>query len=168
MNDERCGTVYENYFEITKESPHYDEWFDYLKADDNQREIMRSFAKEHDINIEEYMIWKDKLWVRPDLNEIYSSQFGKEREQGTAPFKKTSPIGKAFSKISVVKARKPFVPWFFKDHYGKSQFREFDCDGKVYCQFNTEYETDEVPKGFVRIKASEFYKAIEQKESAKE
>lgn len=161
---ERVIKMYENYFEITKDSPHYEEWFNYLKDEGNQRDIIRAFAKEHDINIEEYMIWKDKLWVRPDLNEAYLSQFSKEREQGTAPFKKTSSIGKAFSKLTIIRAKKPFVPWFFEDYYGKSQSREFDYEGRVYCQFDTEYEISEIPNGFIRIKASDFYNVLEQKQ----
>lgn len=160
--------MYENYFEITKESSHYDEWFDYLRDEEQQRADIREFSKKHNINVQVYSVWNDSLWVKPELNEHLSSQFAKAQTQGMARFKFTSPIGKAFKQAGIKETRKPFVPWFFKGHYGKSQFREFDCDGKVYCQFNTEYETDEVPKSFVRIKASEFYKAIEQKEAAKE
>lgn len=152
--------MYENYYEITKESPHYAEWFDYLKADAEQRATMKSFAKEHNINIKAYLIWRDKLWVIPEENESLSSQFGKEREQGVAPFKKTSVIGKAFAKLNIEIAKKPSVPWFFSNVYGRTQSREFDYDSRVYCQFNSEYEVTEIPKGFIRIKASEFYEVL--------
>lgn len=160
--------MYENYFEITKESPHYAEWFDYLKADAEQRATMKSFAKEHGININTYLIWHDKLWVIPEENESLASQFGKEREQGVAPFKKTSVIGKAFAKMNIERAQKPFVPWFFSDEYGRTQSREFDYNGRVYCQFNSEYELTETPKGFIRIKASEFFKVLEALEDKNE
>lgn len=152
--------MYENYFEITKESTHYAEWFDYLKADAEQRAMMKLFAKEYGININTYSIWRDKLWVIPEENESLSSQFGKEREQGLAPFKKTSIIGKAFAKLNIERARKPSVPWFFDGVYGRAQSREFDYDGRVYCQFNSECEVTETPKGFVRIKVSEFYEVL--------
>lgn len=156
--------MHENYFEITKESKHYQEWFDYLKADDEQRTAMRAFAKEHGLNIDVYAIWKGNLWVNPEKNAKFAEQFLKETVNGLKGIKKTSEIGKAFKKAQIKRADKPYVPWFFKDCYGKHQVREFDYNGKVYCQFNTENENIETPKGFIRIKASEFYKTLEAKQ----
>lgn len=156
--------MHENYFEITQESSHYQEWFDYLSADEKQLIEIREFAKEHSINIQVYSIWHDSLWVNPDLNKHLSEQFAKGETQGMARFKFTSPIGKAFKQAGITRAEKPFVPWFFKECYGKSRTREFDVDGKVYCQCESESEINETPKGFIRIKASEFYKALEAKQ----
>lgn len=158
--------MYENYFEITKESKHYQEWFDYLKADDEQRTEMRAFAKEHGINIDVYAIWKGALWVNPETNSEFQKHLCKNSVNGLKAFKKTSDIGKAFKEASITIAEKPFVPWFFKGCYGKHQVREFDYNGKVYCQFNTENENVETPKGFIRLKASEFYTALEAKQEA--
>lgn len=153
--------MYENYFEITKESEHYQEWFDYLKANEQQRVQIREFGKKHNVNIQVYGIWNDSLWVKPELNEHLQDQFAKTQTQGVARFKFTSPIGKAFKQAEIKRAKKPFVPLFFKDCYGKSKTREFDYDGKVYCQIESESKITETPIGFIRLKASEFYKTLE-------
>ena len=153
--------MFENFFEITKGSRHYQEWFDYLKADDEQRTAMRAFAKEHGLNIDVYAIWKGNLWVNPEKNAKFAEQFLKETVNGLKGIKKTSGIGKAFKKAQIKRAEKPFVPWFFKECYGKSKTREFDFESKVYCQIESESKITETPKGFIRIKASEFYKVLE-------
>ena len=153
--------MYENFFEITKDSRHYQEWFDYLKADEQQRVQIRKFGKKHNVTIQVYSIWNDSLWVKPELNEHLQDQFAKAQTQGVARFKFTSPIGKAFKQAEIKRAEKPFVPWFFKGCYGKSKTREFDYDGKVYCQIESESKITETPIGFIRIKASEFYKVLE-------
>lgn len=153
--------MFENFFEITKDSRHYQEWFDYLKADDEQRTAMRAFAEEHGLNIDVYAIWKGNLWVNPEKNAKFAEQFLKETVNGLKGIKKTSEIGKAFKKAQIKRAEKPFVPWFFKDCYGKSKTREFDFESKVYCQIESESKITETPKGFIRIKASEFYKVLE-------
>lgn len=54
------------------------------------------------------------------------------------------------------------VPFYFKNPVGRSQTRLFDQDDKLYVQYSTEYEVEDTPKGFIPIKASEFYKVMEQ------
>ena len=157
----------ECYFEITKESPHYSEWFDYREAFKKMKIDVRAFAKKHKINIDEYNIFCGKLWVDPVANKEFSEQFCKERgRNGFAPFKKTSYIGREFTKSGIKIASKPFVPFFFNISYGQSTFREFDFEGKVYCQYNYEYDPEcpevNTPKGFIPMKASEFYAIIER------
>ena len=152
----------EYFYEITKESPRYDEWFTFLEDEKKMKADVKAFAEEHGISAESYIIYKDKFWVDPTLNESLAAQFSKEREQGFAPFKKTSVIGKAFTKSGIKRVDKPFVPFFFKGASGRSSTREFDFEGKVYCQYACEHENVETPEGFVPMKASEFYAIIER------
>lgn len=152
----------EHYYEITKESPHYEEWFGYIKAEKKMKADVKAFCKEHNISAEQYILYKDKLWVDPQLNKQFADQFGKEREEGFAPFKKTSAIGRAFAQTGIKRAQKPFVPFFFKKcPEGRSSTRLFDFEGKVYCQCNCDSELD-TPNGFIPMKASKFYEVIER------
>ena len=63
-----------------------------------------AFMKTYSIKTNMYILCNGKLWVEPKLNkQLYSEQFGKERLEGLAPFKKNSPIGKAFTEKGIKK-----------------------------------------------------------------
>ncbi len=158
-------SMYDHYYEITRENSIFDEYFQYLKDEEEMRTAIKEFKEKHGIKAESYIYAAGKLWVKPDENKEFATQFCKESDRGYKPFKKTSPIGRAFTAASIKKAVKPFVPWCFKDHIGKMCIRLFDYEGKLYCQYSTEFEITDTPAGFTPIKASDFYKVIEIMES---
>ncbi|WFR64172.1 hypothetical protein P9222_08345 [Paenibacillus amylolyticus] len=56
--------------------------------------------------------------------------------------------------------RKPYVPFYFRGFGGgRIRSRLFEIDGTVYCSLDP-FEGDP-PEGFVEMKASEFFKVIE-------
>ena len=158
----------EQYFEITKESSHYKEYFDYLEADEACEKSVKSFLDENGIHTDYYAISRDKLWI--DDTEENRNQFGsqltKYGEQGLVAFKKTSKIGKKWTMLNVKKVRKPFVPFFFSDVYGKSHSRLFHVVKKLYCSIDCPERDTKVntPQEFIEMKASEFFKIVEEQE----
>lgn len=154
--------MFDHYYEVNSNSPLFEDYFKWLEDYEKMREGIINFKKEHSIKGDTFMIAEGKLWVDVSLNKQFSDQFGKIESQGHSPFKKASLIGKAFTKSGIKKADKPFVPFYFKNPVGRSQTRLFDQNGKLYTQYSTEFEVEETPKGFIPIKASEFYKILEQ------
>lgn len=154
----------DHFYEVNSDSTLFCDYFKWLTDYEKMRNGVVAFKKEYGIAGDTFMIDEGKLWVDVSLNRQFSDQFGKVECQGHSPFKKTSSIGKAFTKANIKKASKPFVPFYFKNPVGRSQTRLFDQDGKLYVQYSTEYEVEDTPKGFTPIKASEFYKVMEQKD----
>lgn len=152
----------DHYYEVNSDSILFKDYFNWLRDDEEMRKGVKKFKEEHGIFGNSFMYKDGKLWVDVVQNWIFLEQFGKSEIQGHSPFKKTSPIGKAFTKANIKKANKPFVPFYFLNPVGKSQTRLFDQNGKVYVQYTTEFEVEDTPKGFIPIKASEFYKIMEQ------
>lgn len=109
----------EHFYEITEENSAFKEYFDYLEKDKKMRVDVRAFMNTYNIKSNGYILYNGKLYVEPELNkQLYSEQFGKERLEGLAPFKKNSPIGKAFTEKGIKRANKPFIPWCFKNPVG--------------------------------------------------
>lgn len=157
--------MFDHYYEISSDNSLFQDYFKWLEDDEVMRKGVKSFKKQYGILGDTFMYRCGKLWVDVSKNMQFAEQFCKESEQGHSPFKKTSPIGKAFTKANIVKASKPFLPFYFKNPVGKSLTRLFDYNGKLYAQYSTEFEIDDVPKGFVPLKASNFYKVIEEIEN---
>lgn len=156
--------MFDHFYEVNSDSTLFNDYFKWLTDYEEMRDGVVAFKKEYGITGDTFMIEEGKLWVDVSLNRQFSNQFGKVECQGHSPFKKTSSIGKAFIKTNIKKASKPFVPFYFKNPVGGSQTRLFDQDGKLYVQYSTEYEVEDTPKGFMPIKASEFYKVMEQED----
>ena len=47
----------EQYFEITSQSSHYKEYFDYLEADEACRKAVKKFIEENNIHTEHYAVF---------------------------------------------------------------------------------------------------------------
>lgn len=162
----------EQYFEITKESKHYQEYYDYDAARSRFADAIRKFNEENGINTDGYIIYDGYYWVDATAETVtkFKSQLRKERLQGCCSFRKNSAIGKAFIASGITKPSKPFVPFSFKDISGFScRSRLFSFGKKVYCSISCDYETDkklECPAGFIEMKASEFFKIIEEAKGA--
>lgn len=156
----------EQYFEITKDSKHYQEYYDYEAARSRFAEDINKFNEENGINTDGYIIYDGYYWVDATAETItkFKSQLRKERLQGCCSFRKNSAIGKAFIASGIKKPFKPFVPFFFKDVTGFScKSRLFGFEGKVYCSISYEANIKlECPVGFAEMKASEFFKVVEE------
>lgn len=161
----------EQYFEITKESKHYQEYFDYQSKHKSATKAIDDFSEAHGIKSNGFMIWDGYFWViaTDDVVKKFSSQIRNVRYKGCCSFKKNSPIGKAFAKANISMPKKPFVPFFFNDcpGYGNFSTRLFDYKDCVYCSIaEPDLSALNPPAGFIEMKASEFFKIIEEAKGA--
>lgn len=165
----------EQYFEITKDSKHYQQYINYQTKRKEAIEATSKFMKEHDIPGSKFMLWEGYLWV-PETSEImekFGKQFRDVCYKGCRAFKKNSVIGRAFAKADIHMPPKPFVMDYFHDMpwwCGQINTRLFMYKDKLYCSIAvSEYPAlVECPQGFIEMKASEFFKVIEEAESEQE
>lgn len=158
----------EFYFEITVNSKYYDDYFKWRENSHIVNDRVVAFLKERDMeDIKEYSIMGDRLYIldTPENRQKYGKQLAVSRDSELVSFKKTSLIGREFAKSGIhnLEIARPYVPFFFSNALGKMKTRLFHDNKKLYCsieftEFNIEPNT---PEGFIRMKASEFFKVIE-------
>lgn len=164
----------EKFFIVTDRSGLREEYFQWKNNRVQMIEIAKNFMDENNIETSKYANDSKTFYIVPSSNDII--KFGdslckEELHSGLRKFKKTSSVGKAW--IALLKEKqitpryKPFVGIYFKNTFGKHSSRLFDIDNVIYCSFSGEFEID-TPEGFEEIKASEFYKVIEDYESKEE
>lgn len=159
----------EQYFEITNESSHYKEYFDYLEADEACRKAVKAFLEENNIHTEYYAIFGEALYIddNQENRDKYGNQLKKYGEDRTVAFKKTSKIGRAWTESGIKEVHKPHVSFFFVNPSRSSRSRLFHVGEKLYCSIDCMGRSTKVktPQGFIEMKASEFFKIIEDVEN---
>lgn len=140
----------------------YWEYREGLKA---VEEYVDKFMKSHDIEANAYYTSTEKLYIVPEGNDLekFDKKLGKQEENGLRAFKANSSIGKEWKiyvKENEIKfVHKPFVGIYFSG-FGRSKSRLFHIDKILYCTYECDYDFN-TPNGFNEIKASEYYKAVE-------
>ncbi len=160
----------EKFYVVTDESSLKKDYLDYKKNDEMVREHIKNFMIDNGILTKEYAPTDESLYIIPTKEDIntFDTVLCKADKNGLRQFKKGSKIGKAWIKSLKEKdltiLHKPFVAFYFDNCYGKHRTRLFDINGVVYTSMNlTEYDEYDfgTPQGMKEIKASEFYKIIE-------
>lgn len=152
----------EKFFIITDDSPHKKEYLEYLGNRDNVRKIVKDFFEKYNINSKKYFTDSYSLCVEgtKENNDKFSFQMCKRPcKNGLYKFKVTSSIGKAWANLKVNVINYPHVLFWFDNLY-KARYNLFKLDENVYFYLDTENNI-EIPKGFLEIKGSEYYKIIE-------
>lgn len=155
----------EKYFLITEEATLHRDYYNFLSNQKEVDELVQSFFKEYGIEAEHYHASEDCIYIVPtdSDNEKYKNVLGAAISNGLQKFKGSSKIHKAWIKTLKDKDLKvqnqPRVIFYLRTGGGKFRSRLFDQDGSLYCSF--EPAPLEIPKGFVEMKASEFYKILE-------
>lgn len=160
----------EKYFIVTEANPLHNDYKAYRNNSKLINEHVKQFCQSHGIKAEEYVANNDSFYiVATNEDKInFKSSLGKAVEQGIYPFKKNSKIGKAWveslkeKKLKVL--HRPMVGMYFRNAYGRHRSRLFEFEGNVYCSFESESGEVNVPEGMKEIKASEFFKVIEDSE----
>lgn len=153
--------MFDHYYEVTKDNILFQDYFDWRDDLEEMRSGIKAFKKAHDIAGDTFMYSGGMLWINRSLNPQLVNQMCKNERQGHSALKKNSKLGKLFTAANIKCAHRPFLPFYFKDVVGRTQTRLFDYEGKVYAQLSTETEIEDLPRGFIPMKASEFYKIIE-------
>lgn len=160
----------EKYFKVTEEASLNRDYWSYVKNAKEVNELVKAFMAKHHIETNYYAPTDEKLYIQPtDADEKkFDSVLSQPIENGLRAFKKNSAIGKDWVKSLNEKGLKvlhrPFVPMYFHGVYGHLRSRLFDINGTVYCSIEGEFSQLDTPKGFEEMKASEFFKIIEDSE----
>ena len=151
----------ENYYMIPKQLPLHQEYMDYVENNKTMREISHEFLIDNNIDTKEYASTKDTFYIVPTEKDI--EDFGKflckEVDGVLRAFKVKSKIGKAWRDNLNEKGVQPYLMMYF-NVYGNTSSRLFAINDEVYCSFKSEYNFDN-PEGFIELKASEFFKIVE-------
>lgn len=158
----------EQYFEITKESAHYKEYFDYLEANEACKKSVKSFFNENNIHTNCHVIFREALYIddNPENREKYGNQLMKHSIDGVVAFKKKSKIGRAWIKSGIKRVNKLNASSFFAiPSYSSTKTRLFHVGEKLYCRINCLERNTKVntPQGFIEMKASEFLKLLNRR-----
>lgn len=177
----------ERAFIISEESSYFQQWQEYCKTADKQKEFINRFFKENEIEATTYMVSgtglcgvpfnedsKKDIWLYIDPTENDLLKFEKiltkpNSRHGLRAFKKTSKISKDFAqkcidKQIVINLYEPRVSSYFKSlGYMGCGYTLLPYNGELYIKVDSNYlKTDDTPEGFKEIKLSEFYKIKEE------
>ncbi|MFK7696428.1 hypothetical protein [Paenibacillus sp. HJGM_3] len=159
----------EKYFIVTEHSPLHQHWFAYKENSKLVRDFVKKFTSENGIESDEYYAADDALYIVPSGNdaENFKNILGAQHDNGLRKIKSTSKIGKTWVKSlkesGLEVKRKPMVIMYCKVMGGRYRSRLFDQNRILYCSIDPAPEV--TPTGFVEMKASEFFKIIEDSES---
>ncbi|MEY8352507.1 hypothetical protein AALB39_04030 [Lachnospiraceae bacterium 54-53] len=159
----------EKFYIVTDESEYRKAYLDYQQNSKDVNEIVKDFMINNEIETHEYAIGMRENYfaIVPTQKDydVYGKQLKKDSRVGVlSSFKKNSSIFKELFKILEEKnmevLHRPFIQFAFPC-FGRGRSRIFEHKGIVYASY--EHETDfENPKGFQEIKASDFYKVVEE------
>lgn len=131
------------------------------KVDDT----FKVFVEEYGIEATEYYQFTDQLRICPTENDI--QKFKEQLKADKETFKKNSAISKAWVELCEVnKLNTPRKPvWELRDLIccGVYRFRSslFSLNDEVYGTFEADSDFNLPEEHFVELKASEFYKIVE-------
>ena len=154
------------YFEVKPGSTLYEEYFAYLG---NRKKVTAAFDKV----CEEFGIETKSFYMTNRTFRIVPTDADREKFSGTmkktseGEFKKTSEPYKLWMSLTkdIAPFTKPELFYYMKDLIGRWRERMFDVDGKLYCSIERESEEEmETPEWVDEMKASEFYKILEESE----
>lgn len=161
----------EKFFRVKENSNFYNLYFDYIFMSDKVNEIFKQFAMNNGIESTRYYQNTSRLCVV--LTENDKKKFGDMLvANSTTNFKKTSSLCKKWvelcKKHGLESPRKPSVMWDSDSKLNschQSQ-RLFHIGEKLYGSVDNNSDSEIVLSDcFVEMKASEFYKIIEDYES---
>lgn len=157
----------EKFYIVTDKSEYRKMYLDYQQNRKEVNEIVNSFMEGHGIEANEYAIGMRYFMIKPTQNDFdrLSTQMKKDSYVNVlSSFKKNSQIFKELFKILENKNMKILHRVMIQFAFpccGKSRSRLFEYNGEVYASY--EHESDfKNPDGLQEIKASEFYKIIEE------
>ena len=132
-------------------------------------EVAKIVMEAHGMEATQFVPGSDKLGIVPtpaDL-EKFRPQLCKTGKSGAAFFKKNSTVNTEWTEktAGIQWHRKPFMVCYFSRVWGRSSSRLFRIGGVVYCSMDCESDFEPL-EPFQEIKASEFWKVIEDYEEA--
>ena len=154
----------DKYFKVNEGSQLHTVYFLWKEDKKKIKEAIQEVCKKFGIEAKEYYIRRDRLHIVPTQNDIAKfSDMMTKNDYGV--FKKTSEPSKVWVKLvkNIQHFNKPRLFSYIHFHAHEWSENLFDIDGVLYGLLK---DVDEVnlPDFVVEIKASEFYKIIEDYE----
>jgi hypothetical protein len=154
----------ERFFIVHEGTELHTDYFSWLENAKKVNKIVNKFMNEMNIETDKYHASESNFYIVPTAKDIetFGKYLTKPIEHRLRKFKSNSKINKRWldmleeEKIRIL--RKPDVRFYFNSS-GRTRSRLFDIDGVLYTSI--EPYTGDVPKGFTELKASEFFKVIE-------
>lgn len=157
----------EKYYIVTPDSSVHKEYISYKERSEKVNSAFVEFAEEQGFETHEYYQSVQYLHICPtDRDTEKFGKYFKKDSQGL--FKKNAPPAKAWvskcQSLELESPSKPHLGFEFRI-YGRSRSRLFMLNGAMYASFGADCDFKD-PVGFKEIKASEFFKVIEEHEEA--
>jgi hypothetical protein len=155
----------ERYFRVTNNRL-YKDWFDYKVNQQQINDLFKSFKEEQGFESGAYYVTDDEIYIVPvetDLDK-FGKMLCKPIEDDLQKFKTNSKVGKAWvetlklNNLNVL--RKPMLIMYMSVGGGRFRSRLFNVDEQLYCSLDPADDA-KLPQGFTEMKASEFFKIIE-------
>lgn len=159
----------EKYFLVTDKCSLKKDFLDFKENSKKVNEIAKSFMRGQGMETTRYGLSGEAFYIVPTESDLkkFDSQLCKATvDEELRRFKKNSEVSKLWLehlKLNELKIiERPFLPFYFKDCLGNFRYRLFSLDREVYC--SVESENVDAIVGVKEMKASEFFKVIEDYE----
>lgn len=161
----------EKYFEVKQNSDFYNKYFDFRDMSNKVNELFKQFALDNGIETKEYYQNTDRLVIVPTQADRIKFK-GMFVANSDTDFKKTAPMCKSWVSLckenGLKSPRKPSLAWDSNCKLGSysTSSRLFHIGEKIYGSIDNKCDADiELTDEFIEMKASEFWKIIEDAEN---
>lgn len=155
----------DKYFEIKPDSALYKEYFAHEKAGEKIKAAFNEVKEKFGIDTTVFFLHKDRFRIAATDKDMEKFS-GMMKKDSAGEFKKNTAISKMWVELvkGIVHFEEPRLIYYFPSlgHHWKEQL--FHIGDKLYCSIESDGEVS-VPEFAVEMKASEFYKVIEDAES---
>lgn len=157
----------EKFFEVSKDSEFYKKYFDFIELSNKVNEAFKKFAEKHGIETTSYYQNTKRLCIIPtDADKKkFSGMFMKNSD---TDFKSTSTICKEWvslcKELNLTSPRKPSLAWDSDCRLNSysTRSRLFHIEDRVYGSIDNNNDSEIIlTDEFIEMKASEFWKMIE-------
>lgn len=156
----------DKYFEIKPDCGLCKEYFAHEKAKEKIAEAFNTVRDKFGIESKTFYLYKDRFWINPTENDMekFSGMMAKEKN---GLFRKNSVISKMWveSVKNIVHFERPQLIYYVPMVGNRWKERMFHVGEKLYCSVEVNGEMF-TPDFAVEMKASEFYKVIEDAEES--
>ena len=154
----------DKYFEIKPDCELYKEYFAYKEDKSKILSAFKIVCDNFGIETKEFYMKKDRFWIVPTSNDRKKFA-GMMKKTNGGEFKKNSEVGKMW--VGLVKNikhfDKPRLFYYFNLLGHRWKERLFHIGDRLYCSIESDGEVS-TPDFAIEMKASEFYRVIEEEE----
>lgn len=152
------------YFVVNEDSGLYADYFAWKNDRSKISDAFKKVCDKFGIETTEFYLDKNRLHINPTESDL--SKFENIMKKGSCgEFKKNSEPSKMWIGLTkdIEHFRKPQLLFYFRSLGPRWRERLFDIDGKLYGSIESNQDVN-MPDFVTEIKASEFYKIIEDYE----